>query len=277
MNFPRCVYLETSVRCNARCPMCPSLWLTRPDMSLAHAKNVVDQCAEHSVDEFHPFQYADPLVWPEFRELMSYVSGKLPNTTVVLYTNAGLLDYEMSRFLVGLGVSMSITFSVDGTDKETYEMHRPPLKWEKVLSNIRTFLEINDLADGAVQTRAHMTLTPENQHQAATFAAFWANKVKSVTFHERDSRAEQYGGPKRLYTQSSLQPCGQPFNGIFIFSDGEVGMCCVDTGPADSLGNVFEQSIEEIWNGEKFQRVRDLHLSGRKLEIPLCRNCSVRF
>jgi len=36
---------------------------------------------------------------------------------------------------------------------------------------------------------------------------------------------------------------------------------------------VFEKSVNEIWLGEEYQRLRELHATGRFAEIPTCARC----
>ncbi len=50
--------------------------------------------------------------------------------------------------------------------------------------------------------------------------------------------------------------CKHPFNSIQIQNTGEVYCCCCFWTDFYSFGNIFEQSFEEIWNGEKAQEFR---------------------
>jgi len=274
-DFPGVVQLETSVRCNAHCLICPSQYLKREDMTLEFAKGIIDQCVGRPVEVFHPYGYAEPLVWPHLESLISYIRDRLPTTQVVLYTNAALLGEEMAQILIDLGIA-HITFSVDGVTAETYEAARPPLKLAAVIANILRFLELNEAAGSPVTTRAHMTFTNRNRHEVPEFFKYWTGRVDEVTHRECDSRTEQFDGEPRCYTGcASSDPCAQPFAGMYIWCDGSVGMCCIDSGPETSMGNLHEQSMEEIWRGPVLSHVRELHNAGRKAEIPLCSTCSV--
>lgn len=273
--FPSCIYLETSVKCNAKCTFCPSQFLTRPDMTWKLAKSVVDQCAGHDIEEFHPFQYADPLVWKYLLRLLEYARKKLPQAELHLWTNADLLDRDMAGQLIDVGVDW-ITFSVDGATREVYEAHRPPLHFDRVQSHILQFLHINEERGHPIKTRAHFTISSRNDHERSAFRAFWTDKVDEVSMHEVDSRSEHLGGESRYSSHPSSEPCAQPFNGSYIHSNGNVAMCCLDSRPETVLGNLKEQSIEEVWHGPLLQGVRDLHNAGQKAMIPLCKSCSVR-
>lgn len=51
--------------------------------------------------------------------------------------------------------------------------------------------------------------------------------------------------------------CSEPWASIWVTSAGEVRTCCTNEV---AFGNLFEQSIEEIWNGEAFRRFRGQHV-----------------
>ena len=58
-----------------------------------------------------------------------------------------------------------------------------------------------------------------------------------------------------------------------VYYDGRATPCCYDYDCTMDIGNARDQSIEEIWTGERAQHFRRLHEEGRMAEIPICRNC----
>ena len=62
--------------------------------------------------------------------------------------------------------------------------------------------------------------------------------------------------------------CKHPFNSIQIQNTGEVYCCCCYWTNFYSFGNIFEQSFDEIWNGEKAQKFREQFL---KQEFKYCK------
>jgi len=67
--------------------------------------------------------------------------------------------------------------------------------------------------------------------------------------------------------------CPQLWQRMFIHPDGVVSVCCVDSDRSLNMGNIFKNSVEEIWNGPRYNALRDLHASGRIDEVPICANC----
>lgn len=56
--------------------------------------------------------------------------------------------------------------------------------------------------------------------------------------------------------------CGQPFEKIEIYENGEVYTCCPPFLQFYSIGNIFNEPFDEIWNGKKAQEFRQKMLNG---------------
>jgi len=56
--------------------------------------------------------------------------------------------------------------------------------------------------------------------------------------------------------------CFYPFENIEINQKGEVYTCCPTWINEYSIGNVFEQNLDEIWNGEKARKLRKSVIDG---------------
>ena len=59
---------------------------------------------------------------------------------------------------------------------------------------------------------------------------------------------------------------------IGVLVDGTVVPCCLDSEGSIPLGNIFEQDLEEIINGERAKAIYD-GFSGRKAVEDLCKRC----
>jgi radical SAM protein with 4Fe4S-binding SPASM domain len=68
-------------------------------------------------------------------------------------------------------------------------------------------------------------------------------------------------------------PCARPLVRMIIQHDGDVCNCCEDTTGAFSLGNVFRQSLGDIWFGEPHARVVKDLAAGHREKYALCRSC----
>ncbi len=65
--------------------------------------------------------------------------------------------------------------------------------------------------------------------------------------------------------------CIQSVYRVKVDNDGRIYPCCVADGGRLALGNLYQQSFEEIWNGPESQDLRRAMLCG---DLPdLCKNC----
>lgn len=71
------------------------------------------------------------------------------------------------------------------------------------------------------------------------------------------------------------QACANPFGQLVIMPPGIAVLCCSDGFKQVQLGDIRRESLEGIWRGPKFQSIRASLASGRRSEIPLCKNCSI--
>jgi MoaA/NifB/PqqE/SkfB family radical SAM enzyme len=99
------------------------------------------------------------------------------------------------------------------------------------------------------------------------FNIFLRNVAKELlrTFYHTAYRILRPG--KRFYCENIF--AGK--NGL-VFSNGEITCVCADHGLIN-LGNVNQASLEEIWRGAEFQKLRDAFQANR---LPL-RHCSACF
>jgi len=70
--------------------------------------------------------------------------------------------------------------------------------------------------------------------------------------------------------------CFRMWSGCVITWDGKVAPCCFDKDADHCLGDLNEQTFEEIWRGEKYSQFRQTILKNRK-SVDICRNCSQRW
>ncbi|NIU83375.1 MAG: hypothetical protein GWN64_07810 [Candidatus Thorarchaeota archaeon] len=58
--------------------------------------------------------------------------------------------------------------------------------------------------------------------------------------------------------------------------DGSFLLCCCDWNKDILFGNIKEKTVNEIWNNEKYEKVRYLLNKGRRDLIKTCFYCNAR-
>ncbi len=130
--------IEVTTRCPLSCPACArTLYGIRSgEMSREAFRHVLDLLP-------HAYRVTivglgEPLLHPEIDDLVA--DGVARGRHVSLVTSAAVLDRDLARRLVRAGLR-GITFSLDTGDPELAAAVRPGVSLERIVENVRTFLE----------------------------------------------------------------------------------------------------------------------------------------
>jgi radical SAM protein with 4Fe4S-binding SPASM domain len=70
--------------------------------------------------------------------------------------------------------------------------------------------------------------------------------------------------------------CLNPFTSVSVQSNGNVVPCCFEWGDSLILGNLYKNSLQEIWEGKEVKRLREDHQRGYAYLPDLCLHCYAR-
>lgn len=271
-DFPDGVLVETTLRCPADCVICPNKKIAarRGDIEWGLFCRVVDECRDGGVSEFHPFINGEPLSWPRLADGLNYLARVLPDTAVHIYTSGHGLDEDMTVKLLGSSVR-EVHFSIDGFSKKVYEAHRRGLSHERVMANVAAFLRAVRRQGAAISTRAVMTLTEDNRHEADAFRDYWRERVDVVEVLPCDGRGGEGRAPAG--DEGRCLPCFQVVSHAYVLSDGSVVGCCKDSVGYSTFGNVATETLGEIWNSPEYRRFRQEVSRGAAGDFEVCRRC----
>ncbi|WP_163464610.1 SPASM domain-containing protein [Jiella pacifica] len=68
--------------------------------------------------------------------------------------------------------------------------------------------------------------------------------------------------------EGGMEPCYIPFGSAVVLANGDVMACCV---PGSKVGNLSENSLEDIWNGDLYKKLRSSVNSPKPPS--LCKSC----
>lgn len=263
--------------CNLKCPMCP-----RQDhipgkgyMDVGLVKKILDQATEFGLCAFNFGGLGEPTLYPHIFEVIRYAKDK-GVVDVNMHTNGTRLNPEFNRRLIESGLDRLI-ISLDSADKEQYERIRVGAKFEKVYEAVDDLIQQRNRYPGArLHIKANFIEMDEGDPaEKNKFTAYWKNKVNRIAilkYLDCQSGNEQLFH-KENYIQDDNFCCPELWRRLVILSDGTATLCPRDMKKRYVIGNIADQSIKEIWTGEKIQSVRYLHRQGRFKELDLCNDC----
>ncbi|HSR66671.1 MAG TPA: radical SAM protein [Acidobacteriota bacterium] len=270
--FPMTLIVENTGKCNLKCPMCPRELgeYENIDFDFDLFKRLIDEVSGRTELVF-PWGGGEPLMSPDLFKMVRYCKDQ--GIYTVVSTNATLLNEERSRRLIEAGLD-NLIIAFDGTTKEVYEKYRKNAIFEKVIANIHRFLEIKKEMESDVFVVMQMVRLPDNAHQTRDFYKMWdLEGIDEIRIKEDEIVIEEVALEERIQHDRRRNPCYQLWQGPpTVKYDGDFFPCC-HMWRSEPFGNVKNQSIQELWNSPKMQRIRQAHLDGDLRDYPDCANC----
>lgn len=269
---PRFIQLETVTACPAKCPFCPQHEIRRdpPRMPDDTWRRIVDQTRGWGVT-YRPFLTNEPLVDRRQVEITRFIKANDSTARVEYNTNGLLLTERLGRALLEAGVDI-MRFSIDGFSPQTYGPSRVGLDYEQVKANTTRFLEIWDREGyrDRTFTEVRMIEVPENRHEVPAYRQYWGPRCTEVVV----TQLYQWPWTGQRREDVVPKPCLKVLDEMFFYTDGKATLCCWDVHGRAIVGDVREQSVQEIWDGWVARQLRSLLDDGRRDLITLCSRCN---
>lgn len=284
----KAMYLHLTNRCNLQCVYCYRE--SSPHLPVLHDAGRFREMFEYVKPFTAPgmevtFSGGEPLMHPGFREV---VEGSLAQGySNVLLTNATLMTDELADF-----VSERFRFvkiSLDGPNEETHSRTRGKGNFARVLKGIRrlaergirvkvqvTFMKstlpyLNEIKE-ALPDLPNVNLVYTPLLPMGRGAGMDEEAIDNDTFYDfaRDRRsvAKYVPGQK-------IRSCHAGVSNLSIADSGDVYPCHHFHAGEFHFGNIFHDSFEDIFFGEKIQDyVWSMDVENNN---PTCQRCDVRF
>ncbi|MFH0837077.1 MAG: radical SAM/SPASM domain-containing protein [Candidatus Aenigmatarchaeota archaeon] len=277
--FPIHIDIETSSYCNLRCRMCPQSFapksVDRGYMEWKLFKKIIDEGAKHGLCSVKLNWRGEPLLHSQLPHMVEYAK-KNGVVEVMINTNGQLLTKDMSRKLIMAGID-KIIISFDGMNKKTYEYLRQGASYDKLVKNIDDLLGLKkELGVKKPYIRIQTLRMKETSKEVNDYVNFWKSGVDDVAVNEYSNRGEKVKREIGDYEVVGRCPCPQIWQRMMIAWNGEVMICCGDWYKKLCVGNASKSSLKELWDGKKWQHIREMHRQRRLSEIPGCDVCQLQ-
>jgi len=303
---PQRIVIEATNRCNLRCRMCGQSHrhFAGVDMSFENFNKTGPFWA--TAYDISLFGWGEPLLNPHLGTFFDLLSKH--QARIFILTNAMLLTDNLIDRFIGGGLSF-LNFSVDGATPETYNKIRRGADFETVIANIGKVVAAKKRAGSSVpylrmvfvgmkqnieEFPGFVELAAElgmNEAKMVHMIAYGREMQDQILFHhkeltnrildEAEARAQAVSIkltiPDRFNLDNSGQKgplklkhkfCPRPWEELFVQSDGKIRLCMLSK---EIMGDLSKESVEEIWNNEKFQYVR--RMVNSKTPPSTCAHC----
>jgi radical SAM protein with 4Fe4S-binding SPASM domain len=244
-------------------------------MGMEVVEKVCRDAANKPLEKINLFGFGESLLHPRLIEMVQHMKKSLPGVELNLSTNAQLLDDGLASGLLASGIDR-LNIDIDGVTKETYERVRRQLDFDRVTGNIRHLIERRNSL--RARTRISVTIIEMDLTKAEIepFQRLWTGIADMVYVNHYNTWTGIF--PDRNTREMKVSrftfPCKNPWREMIVNYNGTIAFCCMDFNATVIVGNIMEQTVEEIWRGGKMGQLRQLHLEGRYHEIPICSRCN---
>jgi len=247
--------LETSSICNFSCDFCP-----RPKengtMPIEDIKRIIKEAADVGVETIKPFWRGEPLIDERMPEILKY--AKECGLKTMLNSNGSWYNGKINKtnacsILDILRYTDWLSLSIDSQHNNYYVL--ADLSNVLMHKNEDTYIEIQaSIYNSAVANICQKYNIPYKVDQPTKRS-------------DTDNESEVITGERKY--------CGFPDWRLVVAWNGDCLPCCTMWGRSYTLGNVYEDSLTDIFNGDMANKLRE-NLKKNAFNSKECLNCVSR-
>jgi radical SAM protein with 4Fe4S-binding SPASM domain len=239
----------------------------------------------------------EPMLHPQFDEVCKMFKDTFPDARVIVATNCQYKIKPDTKFREKFENSLKYMdmcyLSIDGY-MEHYERDRAPAKWDVLINFLEDFKTIDR---HGCKTPVNYVVNAYNVYDIPkveklideykldglrlNIAQIWDEGVSmsddiatsGYTEEQLDYLKTNYQNKIMGKSVWDFEDCFWVNKGLYVTVEGDVKVCCMNTG-ATPLGNLFEQSVDDIQKSDGYQKIKKGCNTNNPTEH--CINCSYK-
>ena len=252
------------------------------------------------------YSWGEPLLHASYYKFLQFLDNHYPGLTIHISTNSILLTQKWIKRLMLLNNSIEINISLNAATRKTYLLLSKKDKFNKVTKNMRLLANERKKNKSDLSVSLSYVMMKQNINEFPMFITLAyefgvdtvvplplivsEKKLKKFSLDDMQGKtkdiileAKQIAKERNVNISSGvlkaidcsggrwLNRCVEPWRSFKVNLNGDVMICCFSSSVA---GNIFKQSVENIWNGEVYRTYRKRVNSNSP---PLgCRICPVK-
>lgn len=277
--FPETIIIGPTNYCNHKCIMCPNRFLkNRGYMNFKLYIKILREVVKYKqyTKRISFGLFGEPLLHPKIKEMINL--AKKEGFKTVLGTNASLLTKELAKEI--LPNLDEVRVSLYAYDKDSYRI----IQGHDSSFFISTLDNINYLIEQSENFNINVRITfIPMEYNKRNWRKYFSQFRKSknldfdiVRLHNwYDINKLDNIKKESLFPLRYFKPCIQIEKTICIDWNGDVKVCCYAWDRKElNLGNVHNNTIFRLFNGDKLNKLRKMHETGEATNLLVCNNCA---
>ncbi len=268
------IYIEITNRCNLNCSFCGKNKRDYRDMSLSEFELVINKIKKYT-DYIYLHVKGEPLLYSNLDSLLSICDNtniKVNITTngvflkerlailmnhfcirqinISLHSENNKKSYFLDAFSSGKVLSTKMFISYRIWDLKEYKLNK---KSTEIVNKIIEFYNLSPVIVDKLYNDKNIKIASNT----------FVNKENIFTWPDVDNDILVDGFCYGLKTH------------IAILSNGDIVPCCLDANGEIKLGNIFEDSLDDVLNGDIYKSLLKSFKDNKALH-PLCKSCNFK-
>ncbi|MBT3405561.1 radical SAM protein [Candidatus Woesearchaeota archaeon] len=285
LDIPLCVYVDLTNICNFTCPWCP----TGNGLQTKYCENngimnssifskTISDMKEFTTKKKKKikvlglFMMGEPFLNKNCINMIKIAKEASVAETLLLTTNGSLLSKDLAPEILDSGLD-TMVISMYGESNEDYRKVSESCSFDKVLENAKMLLDLRE--QRGMDTPKICLKFFKNSEKIEGLRDRLMNCCDKIIFEEPFNWNEHYtkktGNFISPSKESHIKYCSQPWYVMSIVWDGSVLVCCSDYMWKTIVGNIKNESLLNIWEGEGYLSFRRRIVEGRQNENLACK------
>lgn len=268
------IYIEITNRCNLNCSFCGKNKRDYRDMSLLEFELVINKIKKYT-DYIYLHVKGEPLLYSNLDSLLSICDNtniKVNITTngvflkeklsvlmnhfcirqinISLHSENNKKNYFLDVFSSGKVLSTKMFISYRIWDLKEYKLNK---KSTEIVNKIIEFYNLSPVIVDKLYNDKNIKIASNT----------FVNKENIFTWPDVDNDILVDGFCYGLKTH------------IAILSNGDIVPCCLDANGEINLGNIFEDSLDDVLNGDIYKSLLKSFKDNKAIH-PLCKSCNFK-
>jgi len=289
LSTPMILFVDPASICNFKCKFCPTgnpkliknsgRWQGLLDLDFF--KKIIDDLKDFDkpLKVLRLYKEGEPFLNKHLADMIRYAKKSGVVDYIDTTTNGSRLQPEQIKPILDAGLDR-INISVDGmSDEQFLEFTGVKVDFDQYVENIAHLYEIKGDCEICIKIAGDFM----TQEEKGNFYTVFGNYADRIFIENIAPCWPEFGVEKRLgvtiskgiYNQpiAEVATCPYIFYSLSVNSDSTVSLCFLDWAHKLILGDLKEQNLKEIWQGEKLFRHQLAHLSGQRKKHPVCAQC----
>jgi radical SAM protein with 4Fe4S-binding SPASM domain len=291
LDTPFLLYVDPSSACNFRCQFCPTGHIDLVKAS-GYKRRVMNlQLFKKLLEDLEAFPQAlrvmrmnkigEPLLNKNLPTMIRLAKESGRVSHIDFATNASVFSPELLMNMVEAGLDR-LNISLEGVSTEQYAEHaKVVFDFPRLVEQIHWFYPRRGDCELTIKVPGDY-LSAEDRTKFFDLFGDYCDRIfveeLSPIWPEFDleNRAGVTASKTEGQYRETLEDkdvCTYIFYAMAINADGTVSACCPDWDQKLVVGDLNRESLRDIWHSSEMNKLRRLHLQGKRRENPVCRAC----